>query len=700
VVTGSQNYALVAVSVLVAAFTSYTALDISARIRLSTDAVKRLSWLLGGTFAIATGLWATHILGMLAFTLPFPVAQGTWITLKSFGLALLVSYLTLDAATRANPTRQIVVLTGIVTGVGLSLMSFTAVQAIRVEPGLTYSPGVFGSAMILAIAATTAALLVRIRLGRPGAHQVMAIRVVASGLIGASIGGGHYLSLLSVVVAPNSRSLLVTSASAGGEALIAVVVSSVFIVSFALLLSVIGFRHERERIGLTSSLREVRQRLTMLASIDPLTSLPNREAVYRSIQEQIDSATIAGSAFHVLHVNLDSFKVFNDSYGLAIGDSLLRIVAVRLVEAAGRSAVVGRLGADEFALVVRDAGSGGGQELAGKLVESMRGGIAVDNAATVRVTLSVGIASFPKDGDVPEVLLRNADGAMSAAKASGGNGYRCYGPDIRENSSRRLQIMQALQDTVEKGGFKLHFQPKFGCDGQSVEGAEALIRWTHPELGIVPPLDFIPLAERTGLISQIGNWVIGQACRHILEWDRAGLPPVRIAVNLSPQQLQQPGYIRTVNEIVGQHGVEPHRLMFEITETVAMEVAEQTTANIREFQAAGFDIAIDDFGTGYSSLAYLQRFRAKQLKIDRFFTRGLDEHGDEGYAIVSAIIGLAHTLRMQVVAEGVETQSQLQKLRDLSCDQVQGFLLGKPMGAEDFAAFVREQASESNLAPV
>jgi EAL domain-containing protein (putative c-di-GMP-specific phosphodiesterase class I) len=213
-------------------------------------------------------------------------------------------------------------------------------------------------------------------------------------------------------------------------------------------------------------------------------------------------------------------------------------------------------------------------------------------------------------------------------------------------------------------------------------------------------LDFIPLGERTGLISQFGNWVIGQACRHILEWDRAGLPPVRIAVNLSPQQLQQPGYIRTVNEIVGQHGVEPHRLMFEITETVAMEVAEQTTANIREFQAAGFDIAIDDFGTGYSSLAYLQRFRAKQLKIDRFFTRGLDEHGDEGYAIVSAIIGLAHTLRMQVVAEGVETQSQLQKLRDLSCDQVQGFLLGKPMGAEDFAAFVREQASESNLAPV
>ncbi|MBA9859938.1 EAL domain-containing protein [Ralstonia insidiosa] len=698
--TGSQNYALIAVSVLVAAFTSYTALDVSARIRLSTDLAKRVSWLLGGTFAIATGLWATHILGMLAFTLPFPVGHGTWITLKSFGLALLVSYLTLDAATRANPTRQIVVLTGIVTGVGLSLMSFTAVQAVRIEPGVTYSPSVFASSIFLAIAATTSALLVRIRLGQSDSNQVMANRVAASGLIGASIGGGHYLSLLAVVVAPNSRSLVVTSASAGGEALIAVVVSSVFIVSFALVLSVLGFRHERERICLTSSLTEARQRLTMLASIDHLTSLPNREAVYRNIQEQIAGATDSGTGFHVLHVNLDSFKVFNDSYGMAIGDSLLRIVAVKLVEAAGRSAIVGRLGGDEFALVVRDADMGEVQELAGSLVESMRGGISVDNATTVRVTLSVGIASYPKDGEAAESLLKNADGAMSAAKAAGGNGYRCYGPDISENSTRRLQIMQALQDTVEKGGFKLHFQPKFGCDGQSIEGAEALIRWTHPDLGVVPPLDFIPLAERTGLISQIGNWVIGQACRHILEWDRAGLPPVRIAVNLSPQQLQQPSYIRTVNEIVGQYGVDPRRLMFEITETVAMEVAEQTTANIREFQAAGFDIAIDDFGTGYSSLAYLQRFRAKQLKIDRFFTRGLDEHGDEGYAIVSAIIGLAHTLQMQVVAEGVETQSQLQKLRDLSCDQVQGFLLGKPMGAEDFAAFVLEQASEPDLEPV
>jgi len=438
----------------------------------------------------------------------------------------------------------------------------------------------------------------------------------------------------------------------------------------------------------------------MLASIDHLTSLPNREAIYRSIQEEIAGATGSGTGFHVLHVNLDSFKVFNDSYGMAIGDSLLRIVAVKLVEAAGRSAVVGRLGGDEFVLVVRDANMEQVLDLASNLVESMRGGISVDNATTVRVTLSIGIASYPKDGEAAESLLKNADGAMSAAKAAGGNGFRFYGPDISENSTRRLQIMQALQDTVEKGGFKLHFQPKFGCDGQSIEGAEALIRWTHPDLGVVPPLDFIPLAERTGLISQIGNWVIGQTCRHILEWDRAGLPPLRIAVNLSPQQLQQPGYIRTVNEIVGQHGVDPRRLMFEITETVAMEVAEQTTANIREFQTSGFDIAIDDFGTGYSSLAYLQRFRAKQLKIDRFFTRGLDEHGDEGYAIVSAIIGLAHSLRMQVVAEGVETQSQLQKLRDMSCDQVQGFLLGKPMGAEDFAAFVLEQASQPDLEPV
>lgn len=412
------------------------------------------------------------------------------------------------------------------------------------------------------------------------------------------------------------------------------------------------------------------------------------------MQSDIDKARAEDSNLHVLYINIDSFKVFNESYGFALGDSLLRELGARLISVAPPGCAVGRIGGDEFAIAVPDSTSEHVFEFARKLVAHARQGIRVDTGNVLRVTVSIGVAVGPIDGDTADVLLKNAGRAMSAARSAGGNAYRIYQQDMQAIPLRRLQIQHALQDAIESDGFRLHFQPKFGGDGRSIEGAEALIRWTHQDLGVVPPLEFIPVAESVGLINQIGTWVVEQACIQIREWDREGLPPVRLAVNLSPQQLKQQGLVQAVKSIVENHGLDAHRLMFEITETVAMEVAEETSASIREFQAAGFDIAIDDFGTGYSSLAYLQRFRARQLKIDRFFTRGLDDHGDEGYAIVSAIIGLAHTLKMQVVAEGVETRSQLEKLRELQCDQVQGYLLGKPMDAKAFKSFLRNHVPE------
>jgi EAL domain-containing protein (putative c-di-GMP-specific phosphodiesterase class I) len=245
----------------------------------------------------------------------------------------------------------------------------------------------------------------------------------------------------------------------------------------------------------------------------------------------------------------------------------------------------------------------------------------------------------------------------------------------------------------------LAFQPKFGGLLQELVGAEALIRWTHPEMGDIPPMEFIPIAEQSGRVVQLGDWVIGEACRQIKRWETGGLPRVKVAINLSPEQLRQQDCVERVQTMVEGAGVEPERIMFEITETVAMRDTEQMAKVIHQFQDAGFDIAIDDFGTGYSSMAYLQQFRVKQLKIDRFFTKGLDGNGEEGLAIVSAIIKLAHSLQMVVVAEGVETRSQLIKLKDLHCDEVQGFLLAKPLSSVDFEDFLsrRLAASETRV---
>ena len=259
---------------------------------------------------------------------------------------------------------------------------------------------------------------------------------------------------------------------------------------------------------------------------------------------------------------------------------------------------------------------------------------------------------------------------------------------MNEAATRTLQIQHALHEALVTDYFSLHCQPKFRGDYGELTGAEVLLRLRHPELGPLLPMEFIPIAERSGQIVQIGYWVVRETCRQIRRWKESGLPAIKVAINLSPRQLEQSDLVARMLDIVRSEQVPCEQIMFEITETVAMQDAPKTTNMIREFQENNFEIAIDDFGTGYSSLAYLQRFRAKQLKIDRFFTNGLDEYDHEGSAIVSAIIKLAHSLEMDVVAEGVETASQLEKLKGMMCDEMQGFLLGKPLAVEEFSALL------------
>jgi len=282
---------------------------------------------------------------------------------------------------------------------------------------------------------------------------------------------------------------------------------------------------------------------------------------------------------------------------------------------------------------------------------------------------------------------------MYEAKRGGRSTYRFFEAAMNEAATRALQIQHALHEALGAGYFSLHFQPKFRGDDGELAGAEALLRLDHPEIGSLAPLDFIPIAERSGQIVEIGYWVARETCRQISRWEASGLPAIKVAINLSPRQLTQADLVSTMLDIVRAEQVPCDRIMFEITETVAMQDAPRTIEMIHEFHDSGFEIAIDDFGTGYSSLAYLQRFRVKQLKIDRFFTNGLDAHGNEGSAIVSAIIALAHSLQMDVVAEGVETASQLDKLKTMMCDEMQGFLLGKRLTAEAFGALLHARTS-------
>jgi EAL domain-containing protein (putative c-di-GMP-specific phosphodiesterase class I) len=364
-------------------------------------------------------------------------------------------------------------------------------------------------------------------------------------------------------------------------------------------------------------------------------------------------------------------------------------VAERLLNVVRKEDTLSRLGGDEFAVLVEDLKeSDNAMGICEQITDAMCRPFDTGKAE-LHVTTSIGIAIYPNDGETVEALLHNADAAMYEVKRSGRNGYRYFEPAMNNNAMRVLRIQGDLRKAFNNGELYLHYQPKFIGRDMRLNGAEALIRWKHPELGQISPTEFIPIAERSGLILELGEWVIRDVCRQLLEWMNTGIDPVKIAINLSAKHLRQRNLAQQLALTFKEYGLDPKLLMLEITESAAMEDAGGNVETINELQNLGFDVAIDDFGTGYSSLSYLQQFRVRQLKIDRFFIDGLDKNSEEGAAIVSAVIALAHALQMEVVAEGVETQSQLDILKRLACDQFQGFLLDRPMAVERFTHLLR-----------
>ncbi|SDR24864.1 diguanylate cyclase/phosphodiesterase [Paraburkholderia fungorum] len=680
----SYNFWLVAISFVVATLASFTALDLTGRIFSLTSTYLRLAWRLGGAMALGVGIWSMHFIAMLAFSLPIPLGYDFSTTACSLALAVGASFLALHITTQMRLTLGHLLAGGVLMGIAIAGMHYTGMAAMQMTPGIAYQPAWVAGSIAIAIGASTAALWMARILSNDDERHVMRKRVGAALVMGVAISGMHYSGMAAAQFLPDA----ICGAAKGVNTTwlaTAVILSTFAILIVTLMLS----RFDARTTFLVSAVSKLNGQIVRLATLDTLTGLPNRTTLTERIERAIHQARRQRSSFAILFMDLDGFKTINDSLGHSAGDQVLSAFAQRLQQCVRMSDTVARLGGDEFVVLSENIGS---REDAARLAEGvldrMRRGRWTDTQP-LQVMPSIGIALYPQDGDSVELLLKHADAAMYEAKRAGRSTYRFFERSMNEAATRTLQIQNALHDALTAGHFSLHFQPKFHGGSDSLAGAEALIRLNHPQLGALTPLEFIPLAERSGQIVQIGYWVVRETCRRIRGWIEEGLPAVKVAINLSPRQLLQPDLVANMLEIVRAEGVECTQIMFEITETVAMHDAPKTIEMIREFQDSGFEIAIDDFGTGYSSLAYLQRFRVKQLKIDRFFTNGLDEHGPEGSAIVSAIIALAHSLEMDVVAEGVETESQLDKLKSMMCDEMQGFLLGKPVSAEDFGAMLK-----------
>jgi diguanylate cyclase (GGDEF)-like protein/PAS domain S-box-containing protein len=441
-----------------------------------------------------------------------------------------------------------------------------------------------------------------------------------------------------------------------------------------------------------SEQRQAEARIQRLAHYDALTGLPNRVLLDERAQRALAATRRSRRPLALMFLDLDHFKSINDSLGHRVGDAVLVELAQRLGRVVRAQDTVSRLGGDEFVLLLPDTDAAGAAALAAKVLAAAQVPFQIDGRE-LTVTPSAGIALAPRDGMDLEVLSRAADAAMYRAKAEGRNTWRFYTAELQAQSDRALLLSNALRRAVERDQLSLVYQPQIEFESGRIVGAEALLRWQHPEFGSVPPVEFIPLAEQSGVILPIGQWVLSEAARQLAAWDREGLPPLKVAVNVSSVQLRQPDLPALVKRTVEAAGLGMHRLELELTEGAAMQDPPGAIAVMNALYENGTELSIDDFGTGYSSLAYLKNFPVGKLKIDRSFVRDIEnDAGDR--AIVEAIIRMATSLGMLTVAEGVETEAQLAFLRERGCCGMQGWLLSKPLAANDFARFVRARQAD------
>ncbi|HWV14856.1 MAG TPA: EAL domain-containing protein [Cellvibrio sp.] len=426
---------------------------------------------------------------------------------------------------------------------------------------------------------------------------------------------------------------------------------------------------------------ENEKRASFLSYYDALTALPNTTLFLDRVDQLIQAARRDSTGVFVIALNLDRFKYMNDEYGRHVGDQILKLVAKRLSEGLARSCSIARIGADNFAIVGEQASSEDISSFCEDIVNLLSGPLEV-SSQKVNISTRLGIALYPVDAEDAESLFKNAEIALKQAKSTKAR-YLFYSPEINARIAEKLALENMVREALDGGQFVLNYQPKVDLSTGKIVGAEALIRWSHPQRGMVSPAEFIPLAEETGLIVPIGEWVIRTVCAQQAQWQRDQVPLVPVALNLSALQFTNSNVLATIKNSLSKHKLNARWIELELTESLVMQNPEEAEKIMRAFRKLGLHLSLDDFGTGYSSLAYLKRFPFDAVKIDRAFVTDIT-HNSEDAAIASAIIGMAHSLRMQVIAEGVETDAQLKFLRARHCNQIQGYFFSRPIPADDF----------------
>ena len=694
----SYDAMMVIISVIVAMLASFTALDMAGRVATSSGKAA-LVWLIGGGFAMGVGIWAMHFIGMLSMTLPMVMSYDASLTAISMLIAIVASIFALWLVCYGELPVLRLCGGALVLGSGVVAMHYTGMAALMFAPGIIWDWRWIALSVVIALVASGAALWLAFHL-RTGNGRLTLMRIGASVLMGCAIAGMHYTGMAAASFPSHSHA---THMGVNGNWLaLLVTVVTIAILGITLLVSMLDARLQARTSLLARSLAEANRELAQLALHDNLTRLPNRILLEDRLEQAISKASREDSQFALMFMDLDGFKAVNDAFGHHVGDNLLIAVSERMAQEVKGHFTLARMGGDEFVLLTEIEHPNDAATIADGLVKAIDRPFEVSRYELV-VSLSIGIAVFPGDGADERELMFNADAAMYHTKNNGRNGYNFFQPSMNIQVQSQLQLNNDLWQALEHNELCLFYQPKYCAPCGPILGFEALLRWQHPVRGLLSPDVFLPIAEKTGMIVNIGSWVINEACRQLRQWHDDGHPSWTVAVNLSAVQFEQNNLVETVTAALNRHGIPPDQLTLEVTETTAMRDPDESVRILTELTTLGVKASIDDFGTGYSSLLYLKRLPASELKIDRAFVNELESKPEDA-TILSAIVALAQSLNLKVVAEGVETAEQQAFLTSLGCNTLQGYLLGKPLPPDrinELPDYIgEEQAAEMQTQPV
>ncbi|HEF0121480.1 TPA: EAL domain-containing protein [Citrobacter youngae] len=670
----SWDPVLIGISFVVAFIASFIALDSAGKVAISNRRESTF-WRLSGGATLGMGIWSMHFIGMLAMKMSMPINYHFSLTAFSFLIALISATLAINIAISGQTlsTRRLIVATSLLS-TGVVTMHYVGMVAIVEHVAIRWQFSLILLSVVIAIIASGIGLWLAFHL-RQNTRRALINRLIAALVMALAIASMHYTGMGAATfthfghTAHDGLSTL--------ELSIWVCAVTLVILGIMLVISMVDSQLRTSRLA--DNLHQLNCQLEHQVHFDALTGLANRTQIDVCLQTCLRHSKLHQQHFALVFIDLDRFKIVNDTWGHHIGDQLLISSTQRIYNCLEDTMTLARLGGDEFILLVPNSNREAISVLMTRIASAVKEPFTLFGH-TIRVSLSAGSSLYPEHGSTLHELKVKADTAMYHVKQAGRNGWAIYTPEMEAIADTPPTFLQELSQALERNQFELWYQPKYTAGDRSLTGFEALLRWHHPERGILLPAEFLPALEDTGLIIPVGTWVLQQACSQLYQWKSQGHTEWTLAVNLSPAQFEQPDIVDIVCNALAQYQLSPAHLTLELTESTALKNLKRSVEVLNAFADLGITVSIDDFGTGYSNILMLKSLPARELKIDRIFVKDISENS-KNTNIVSTIIDIAHSMNMRVVAEGIETQEQETLLTQMGCGVLQGFLYAKPLPA-------------------